>query len=127
MDHEADRGPAPSVSEPFDGQPATGGIHGRACLQVVDGGTSKRDACEVVESELRRCRNALAGAPPREPKMLAARLAALGRALEGRYLHTWHKDDVEERLSSWRSALALLTDPVDADSVVDGDEEQSAQ
>ena len=127
MTHDAISELAPDVAGFSDGQLAMGGIHGRACLQVIDGGTDKRDACEVVEGEVRRCRDALAGARPRKPRVLAARLAALGRALEGRYLRTWHNDDLEERLSSWRGALTLLTDRVITYPVVDGGRGQGAR
>lgn len=101
--------PSPSISSTKPLQAMH--VHGHPCLQVADVG-NEEVACEAIEHEVRRCREALDMACPQDRQLLASRSAALGRALECRYLHTWSLEDLEERLTSWRDALDALTRPM---------------
>jgi len=91
-------------------------LHGFPCLYVSEegDGSTAEPTCEEIEHEIRRCREESDAANINDPYLLAARRAALGIALESRYLHTWDAEDLEERLAMWRAALATLTGPVNA-------------
>ena len=87
--------------------------HGHTCCQVAMMGSESNSevTCQEIECEVQLCRKALGVACPQDHRRLAFRWAALARALEGRYIHTWDIEDVEERLNSWRNALGALTSP----------------